>query len=151
MVYDILDEYLLGGAQWGWTDDWTPTNHDGWNQENFSITDQRRQIRSNFAIRAYPRAIAGIPGMFRVNRLVLSMQIRALPEPEPCLTQCHHSCRQFRALPCFTPLLQRLILRRQRNQSCPPAVHPSSSCHEKGLTWGQIVVCLCNVLETNGP
>lgn len=66
MVYDELDKYLLGGTQWGWTDNWTPANHDGWNQENFSITDQRRQIRSNYAIRAYPQAIAGTPGTFKV-------------------------------------------------------------------------------------
>ena len=76
MVYDVLDEYLLGGTQWGWTDNWTPSRHDGWNQENFSITDQRRQIRSNYAIRAYPRAIAGIPGQFRVNCLAPLTQSR---------------------------------------------------------------------------
>ncbi|CAL5220637.1 g2681 [Coccomyxa viridis] len=67
MVYDELDKYLLGGTQWGWTDNWTPANHDGWNQENFSITDQRRQIRSNYAIRAYPQAIAGTPGTFKID------------------------------------------------------------------------------------
>jgi hypothetical protein len=22
MVYDLLDQYLLGGTQWGWEDNW---------------------------------------------------------------------------------------------------------------------------------
>lgn len=67
MVYDNLDKYLLGGTQWGWTDNWSYALKDSWNMENFSITDQRRNIRSNYAIRAYPRATAGIPGTFKVR------------------------------------------------------------------------------------
>lgn len=66
MVYDILDQYLLGGTQWGWTPNWNYDLKDGWNRENFSITDVRRNLRSNYAIRAYPRAIAGSPGLFKV-------------------------------------------------------------------------------------
>ena len=66
MFYDQLDAHLLGGTQWGWTDAFKPYTKDGWNQENFSVTDQRRNLRSNFAIRPYPRAIAGVPGGFQV-------------------------------------------------------------------------------------
>ena len=66
MFYDNLDAHLLGGTQWGWTDDYNPVTKDGWNMENFSIVDQRRNLRSNFAVRPYPRMIAGVPGLFKV-------------------------------------------------------------------------------------
>lgn len=66
MFYDELDARLLGGTQWGWTDDYNDKTKDGWNSENFSIVDQRRNLRSNFAVRPYPKAIAGIPGQFKV-------------------------------------------------------------------------------------
>ena len=66
MFYDELDERFLGGTQWGWTDDFNDKTKDGWNMENFSIVDQRRNLRSNYAVRPYPKAIAGIPGQFKV-------------------------------------------------------------------------------------
>lgn len=66
MFYDTLDAHLLGGTQWGWTDDFHPATKDGWNVENFSIVDHRRNLRSNFAVRPYPRAIAGVPSLFKV-------------------------------------------------------------------------------------
>lgn len=66
MFYDELDARLLGGTQWGWTDDYNDRTRDGWNNENFSIVDARRNLRSNFAVRPYPKAIAGIPGQFKV-------------------------------------------------------------------------------------
>ena len=66
MLYDNLDLKLLGGTQWGWTNAFSFKNKDGWNAENFSIVDQRRNLRSNFNVRPYPRAIAGIPGGFKV-------------------------------------------------------------------------------------
>ena len=67
MVYNLLDEYLLGGTQWGWTANWSSELKDGWNRENFSITDVRRNMRSNYAIRPFPRATAGIPGNFSAS------------------------------------------------------------------------------------
>ncbi|CAK0783442.1 hypothetical protein CVIRNUC_006641 [Coccomyxa viridis] len=67
MVYNLLDQYLLGGTQWGWTANWSSELKDGWNRENFSITDVRRNMRSNYAIRPFPRATAGIPGNFSIN------------------------------------------------------------------------------------
>jgi endoglycosylceramidase len=74
MFYDNLDMHLLGGTQWGWETDWTPTKKDGWNDENFSIVDQRRILRDNFNIRPYPQAIAGIPGSFKVHLWQLPLQ-----------------------------------------------------------------------------
>ena len=67
MVYNLLDQYLLGGTQWGWTANWSSELKDGWNRENFSITDVRRNMRSNYAIRPFPRATAGIPGNFSAS------------------------------------------------------------------------------------
>ena len=70
MVYNLLDQYLLGGTQWGWTANWSSELKDGWNRENFSITDVRRNMRSNYAIRPFPRATAGIPGNFSARPLL---------------------------------------------------------------------------------
>ena len=39
----------------GWTANWSSELKDGWNRENFSITDVRRNMRSNYAIRPFPR------------------------------------------------------------------------------------------------
>nr|QOL01077.1 putative extracellular protein CSOL_010 [Pseudococcomyxa simplex] len=75
MFYDELDARLLGGTQWGWTDDYNDKTKDGWNSENFSIVDQRRNLRSNFAVRPYPKAIAGIPGQFKVDSIDKVMQL----------------------------------------------------------------------------
>ncbi|CAL8464543.1 g4078 [Coccomyxa elongata] len=75
MFYDELDQRLLGGTQWGWTDDFNDKTKDGWNAENFSIVDQRRNMRSNFAVRPYPKAIAGNPGQFKVDSIEKVMQL----------------------------------------------------------------------------
>ena len=67
--YNTLDQAGLSGTQWGWTPAYNPITKDGWNQEDYSVVDQNLQIRSNYAIRPYTRAIAGIPGPFLVRRL----------------------------------------------------------------------------------
>eukprot|EP00884_Botryococcus_braunii_P014543 jgi/Botrbrau1/2308/Bobra.101_2s0129.1 len=38
---------------------------DGWNMEDYSIVDEYQDLRPNFAIRPYPRAIAGVPIFFQ--------------------------------------------------------------------------------------
>lgn len=67
MFYNALDSNLLSGLQWGWTDGYSPVTKDGWNQEDYSVVDQNLNIRSNYAIRPYPRATAGIPISFQAR------------------------------------------------------------------------------------
>ena len=136
MVYDMLDRYLLGGTQWGWTDNWTPANHDGWNQENFSITDQRRQIRSNFAIRAYPRAIAGIPGPFKVTSRSLSCVGCGLAS---LLSRCHQLAGML-ALLCTTAAASALGATPLRNILWI-AYSDSTDCI-RDLTRRRIIPCI---------
>ena len=57
--YTQLDANLLSAAQWNWTPHWTPQKKDGWNTEDFSITDDKGRPRSNYRVRAYPARIAG--------------------------------------------------------------------------------------------
>ena len=107
MVYNLLDQYLLGGTQWGWTANWSSELKDGWNRENFSITDVRRNMRSNYAIRPFPRATAGIPGNFSASprphmlaqACVLAVSGPPVPSrwscdcaPIPCMV-CNEVCR----------------------------------------------------------
>ena len=68
MVYDQLDLHALGGTQWGWTPAWDPVTKDGWNEEDYSVVDQNLNMRTNYAIRPYARAVAGTPGPFLVWR-----------------------------------------------------------------------------------
>ena len=67
IVYSKLDETLASGAQWVWTPHWSPTQKDGWNTEDVSITDDQGNIRANFQVRPYPRAVAGKPLTFAVS------------------------------------------------------------------------------------
>ncbi len=102
MFYDQLDAHLLGGTQWGWTDAFNPYTKDGWNQENFSITDQHRELRSNFAVRPYPRAIAGVPGSFQVpsahatlplrKALTMPLHVRTIQRREQMGVETQDSC-----------------------------------------------------------
>lgn len=85
MFYDQMDAHLLGGTQWGWTDNFNPYTKDGWNQENFSVTDQHRNLRSNFAIRPYPRAIAGVPGSFQVPPSTMPIAASSMTLPQKLL------------------------------------------------------------------
>ncbi len=91
MFYDELDQRLLGGTQWGWTDDFNDKTKDGWNAENFSIVDQRRNMRPNFAVRPYPKAIAGNPGQFKVSP-VLFCVIALKVDVSTASARHPHSC-----------------------------------------------------------
>jgi hypothetical protein len=75
MFYNALDATLLSGLQWGWTNGYSPVTKDGWNQEDYSVVDQNLAMRSNYAIRPYPRAVAGIPISFQARRSCLSLVV----------------------------------------------------------------------------
>lgn len=67
-IYKWLDQTFVGGTQWCYTPGWTPEKKDGFNGENFSIVDDRGQLRSMFVPRPYPRKTAGIPVSFARER-----------------------------------------------------------------------------------
>jgi hypothetical protein len=58
-LYTQLDANWMSAAQWNYTPHWTPEKKDGWNQENFSIVDDKGQLRSTYRVRAFPARIAG--------------------------------------------------------------------------------------------
>jgi len=60
-LYRHLNDHLASGAQWVYTPGWTDATKDGWNQEDFSIVDDKGQTRPNFRLRPYARRIAGTP------------------------------------------------------------------------------------------
>ncbi len=66
LLYAHLDEAYNSGAQWDYTTKWDPEAKDGWNREDFSVTDDQQQLRSNFIPRPYPQVLAGLPESFRV-------------------------------------------------------------------------------------
>lgn len=57
--YTQLNADLMSAAQWNYTPHWTAAKRDGWNQENFSIVDDKGQLRSTYRVRAFPARIAG--------------------------------------------------------------------------------------------
>ena len=59
-IYRRLDDCFYGGTQWNYCPGWDSTRLDGWNRENYSIIDDRGNIRQNFKVRAYAQRIAGI-------------------------------------------------------------------------------------------
>lgn len=59
MVYQFLDYHSFSGAQWTYTPAWNPQTFDGWNREDFSITDNNKQLRPQYRYRIQPQAIAG--------------------------------------------------------------------------------------------
>ncbi|MGE0174542.1 MAG: cellulase family glycosylhydrolase [Oligoflexales bacterium] len=73
-VYDNFDKDFLSGAQWNYTPRWTYEYKDGWNLENYSVSDDRGNLRSNFPIRPYPVFIAGQPKSFRWNGKVAKLE-----------------------------------------------------------------------------
>ena len=66
-TYDRLDEAFASSAQWGFSPGWNAQDKDGWNVEDFSITDPHGNLRDNFRPRPYAQAIAGAPVQLRVN------------------------------------------------------------------------------------
>ncbi|GAG77613.1 unnamed protein product, partial [marine sediment metagenome] len=44
-IYQRLDNCLYGGTQWNYCPGWNSTRLDGWNRENYSIIDDRGNIR----------------------------------------------------------------------------------------------------------
>lgn len=64
--YNFFDDYFLSWTQWAWFNKWNSKELDGWNLENFSVVDNDLNLRPNYAIRPYPRAIAGTPISFTV-------------------------------------------------------------------------------------
>eukprot|EP00659_Diplonema_papillatum_P015802 gene15802-24141_t len=60
-IYDYLDESAGSGAYWSYTPDWTPGEKDGWNAEDFSIVDDKGELRGPFVPRPYAVSIAGEP------------------------------------------------------------------------------------------
>lgn len=69
--YNFFDLHFLSWTQWAWFNAWDNKTFDGWNLENFSIVDIFKNVRPNYAIRPYPRAIAGIPISFAVTHIPL--------------------------------------------------------------------------------
>ncbi|MCA9773173.1 MAG: cellulase family glycosylhydrolase [Myxococcales bacterium] len=78
-LYRQIDVHLAGATQWVYTPGWDPVLKDGWNGEDFSITDDTGTPRVNFRVRPYARRVAGEPtrmaatyaGFLSVNSVVV--------------------------------------------------------------------------------
>jgi len=79
-IYGRLDECFYGGTQWNYTPGWNPVDFDGWNKEDFSIADDRGNLRANFKVRAYPQRIGGTPAKVEVDHHRVYMEWRSQPE-----------------------------------------------------------------------
>jgi endoglycosylceramidase len=66
-LYQRMDRHFFSGAQWNYTPHWTPQRKDGWNREDFSIVDDRGQLRANHVARPRWLAVAGQPLGFEVG------------------------------------------------------------------------------------
>lgn len=65
-IYQWLDDEFVSSTQWNYTPAWTDTNKDGWNAEDFSIVDDKGNLRSAlFKPRPYPEKTAGRPESFK--------------------------------------------------------------------------------------
>jgi endoglycosylceramidase len=65
MVQDHIEQLGASAAQWAYSPGWDPVKKDGWDSENLSVIDDHGATRDNFHLRAYPRAIAGVPKAFK--------------------------------------------------------------------------------------
>lgn len=71
--------------QWFWTNSWRNDVLDGWNLENYSITDSRHNLRGNYQIRPVPQAIGGEPILFKVRPILSFLFLSFLPPFLPTL------------------------------------------------------------------
>jgi len=60
-LYKEINKYMMSGAQWGYTANWTHSNKDGWNGENFSVIDDNRKTQKSYELRPFPTRVSGIP------------------------------------------------------------------------------------------
>lgn len=79
-IYQRLDNCFYGATQWNYCPGWDSTRLDGWNRENYSIIDDRGNIRQNFKVRAYAQRIAGIPKKLEVSDKRVRLEWENQPE-----------------------------------------------------------------------
>ncbi len=80
-MYDWLDANLVSATQWTYTPGWTDAKKDGWNMEDFSIVDDKGQLRTQlFVPRPYPQKTAGTPIGFKRGEAGLSYRWHNAPE-----------------------------------------------------------------------
>jgi hypothetical protein len=59
--YKKWDDRFLSWAQWGFALNWTTQSFDGWSGDDYSIVDERHNLRANYQIRPYAKRTAGLP------------------------------------------------------------------------------------------
>lgn len=65
-IYTWLDARFVSGTQWNYTPGWTPTAKDGFDLEDYSITDDSGALRPGlFEARPFPQKTAGVPISFQ--------------------------------------------------------------------------------------
>ena len=79
-IYRRLDDCFYGGTQWNYSPGWSPVALDGWNRENYSIIDDKGNIRQNFKVRAYAQRVAGIPRKLEVSDSGIYLKWENQPE-----------------------------------------------------------------------
>ncbi len=79
-IYRRLDDCFYGGTQWNYCPGWDSTKLDGWNRENYSIIDDRGNIRQNFRVRACAQRVAGIPKKLEVSDKRVRLEWENQPE-----------------------------------------------------------------------
>ena len=80
--YAELDARFMSATQWTFVAHFSDAKKDGWNLENFSVTDAQGRLRENFRVRPYPARIAGEPLSFVASK-----------EPTAALTWTHDPAR----------------------------------------------------------
>jgi endoglycosylceramidase len=83
-IYDLMDQELYSGAYWVYTPGWTEAKKDGWNQEDFSINDDKGQLRGMYRARPYveeaPGDILQMEWNEKSKRLALVYAATVFPE-----------------------------------------------------------------------